>query len=200
MSEFASYQQFYSAEEAEPLIAILKDHGIPFTFKESRSRIDSVIVGDSYNELFDLRIPQHEFSRVTDLLLANTTVNLDELDKDYYLHSFSKEELENIIANPDEWGRHDYLVAVELLKQHGVEVSKQHLQLLREKKIEALTEPPKKVPAIWLVIAYLLPLWSALRVWTPYPKRVLASAIFSLAAAFIYSSTTGNPSFELFFD
>jgi hypothetical protein len=167
MSEFATYQQFFSAEEADGVIAILNEHGIPYTFKQSSPRFDSVIIGENLNEQWDLRIPTDQFSHVNDLLLANTTVNIDDLEKDHYLFSFSPEELKNIIKNPDEWGRHDYLVAVELLKQHGENVTKEQLQDLREKKIETLSKPPKKVPGFWLVVAYLLPVWAAIRVWTP---------------------------------
>lgn len=166
MSEFATYQQFFSAEEAEGVIAILKEHGIPYTFKQKRPGFDTVIIGENLNEQWDLSIPQHEFSRVNDLLLANTSVNLDELEKDHYLFSFSHEELQNIIENPDEWGRHDYLVAVELLKQRGENVTKEQLQELREKKIESLAKPPKKVPVGWLIIAYVLPVWAIIRLWT----------------------------------
>jgi hypothetical protein len=167
MSEFATYQQFFSAEEAEGVIAILKEHGIPYTFKQTRAGFDTVIIGENLNEQWDLRIPTDQFSRANDLLLANTTVNLEELEKDYYLFSFSQEELENIIRNPDEWGRHDYLVAVELLKQRGENVSKEQLQEFREKKMEVLAKPPKKVPLFWLIAAYGLPVLAILLIWTP---------------------------------
>ena len=167
MNEFATYQQFFSAEEAEGVIAILKAHDIPYSFKQNKPRFDKLIIGENLNEQWDLSIPQHEFSRVNDLLLANTTVNLDELEKDHYLFAFSHEELQNIIQNPDEWGRHDYLVAVELLKQRGENVSKEQLQEFREKKMEVLAKPPKKVPLFWLIAAYALPVLALLLIWTP---------------------------------
>src|SRR5690606_32574856 len=127
----------------------LKEHGIPYTLTKTRGQLDSIIVGDNYNDQYDLRIPQHEFTRVTDLLIANTKVNLDELDKDYYLFSFSREELENIINNPDEWSSNDYVIAVELLKSQGENVSREQLEELREKKIETLASSQKKVPGFW---------------------------------------------------
>src|SRR5688500_4768625 len=127
MSEFATYQQFFSAEEADGVIAILNEHGIPYKFEQSRSRFDKVIIGENLNEQWDLSISPKEFSLVNELVLANTTVNIDELEEDHYLLSFSHEELQNIIQNPDEWGRHDYLVAVELLKRRGENVSQEQL-------------------------------------------------------------------------
>lgn len=187
MSEFATYQQFFSAEEAEGVIAILNEHGIPYTFKQIHARFDKVIIGENLNEQWDLRIPQHEFSRVNDLLLANTTVNLDELEKDHYLFTFSHEELQNIIQNPDEWGRHDYLVAVELLKQRGENVSKELLQELREKKIEVLAKPPKKVPLGWLIVAYGLPILAILLFWTPVYENSFNSGTSGILLIYIGS-------------
>lgn len=185
MDQFASYQQFFSPQEAESIITLLKEHGIPYTLTKTRGQLDAIITGVNYNDQYDLRIPQHEFTRVTDLLIANTKVNLDELDKDYYLLSFSREELENIINNPDEWSSNDYVIAVELLKSQGENVSREQLEELREKKIETLASSQKKVPGFWLVVAYALPLWSAVRIWTPFPKRAwLDNAIISVLATF----------------
>jgi|ADGO01.1.fsa_nt_gi hypothetical protein len=169
MDQFASYQQFFSPEEAEPIIAVLKENGIPYTFNKTRGILDAVIIGVNPNDQYDLRIPQHEFRRVSELLIANTKVNLDELEKDYYLFSFTCEELENIIANPDEWSAHDYVVAVELLKRKGESLPKEKLEELRESRFEVLAKSQKKFPGFGLAIAYLLPLWSGLRMWTPNP-------------------------------
>jgi hypothetical protein len=170
MSEFATYRQFFSAEEAKPLIALLNEHGIPYTFTPIRARFDNIIVGESINESFELKVPATEFDHVTSLQLANTTVNIDLLDKDYYMLSFSEDELYNVIKNPDEWSVQDYLIAVELLKRRGKVFTREKLQELRTKKIETLATPEKKLAAGWLILAYGIPLWAGLTVWFPYPS------------------------------
>lgn len=153
MSEFATYQQFFSAEEAEGIIDVLKANGIPYKFELGMGTVDKVIGGDT-NNYYELRISPGEFERVTSLILSNTTVNLEELEKDHYLFSFTDKELYNIIANPDDWGRQDYLVAVELLKQRGDEYTPEELQKLRHSKMERLAVP-EKTTGDWIVLGYV---------------------------------------------
>jgi len=50
MDQFASYQQFFSPEEAEPIIAVLKENGIPYTFNKTRGILDAVIIGVNPND------------------------------------------------------------------------------------------------------------------------------------------------------
>ena len=165
MSELAAYQQFFSEEEAQHIIALLKEQGIEYTFQLSRNKIDNIIAGETYNEKYELQIPVDQFERVTALVLANTKIDLAELENDHYLLSFTEEELLNVIKNPDEWGTQDYMIARELLKQKGIVYSEEKLKELRNTKVEQLAQPEKEIDTVWFVLAYLGTVWVAISPW-----------------------------------
>lgn len=160
MSEFFLYQQFFSPEEAEGIISILNAHSIPYKFDKGHGTVDKTIGGE-INDYYELKIPPDQFELVTSLMLANTHVNLDELDKDHYLFTFNNDELYSIIANPDEWSKQDYLIAVELLKQYGDSYTPEELQQLRKKKIEWLATPAKTTGG-WIVLGYFFAFFGGL--------------------------------------
>jgi hypothetical protein len=144
LSSFSLYQQFFSAEQAEPVLSILKEHQIPFEFKQSRKIVDAVIAGESSSDyLYELRIPSNRFEEVNRLLQQNTTVNLDDLDPDYYLLSFSEQDLKEIIQKPDEWSNQDFSIARILLEKQGITYSEEDLDDIRNERMNVLARPEK---------------------------------------------------------
>jgi hypothetical protein len=168
MTELTTYQQFFTEEEAQPIISLLTEHGIVYTFKKSRVNFDKIYTGDAINEPFELKIPADQFERVNQLLLANINVNVDELDKDHYLLSFTEEELRNVISNPDEWSKQDYLIATELLKRRGLVYTREQLQQISDEKTEVLAKPEKSISGGWITFAYLVPVISGIGAWFTY--------------------------------
>jgi hypothetical protein len=165
MSELATYQQFFTVEEAQPILSLLDEHRIPYTFKISRVSFDKIYVGGVIPEQFDLKIPTDQFERVDALLLENIDVNVDDLEKDHYLLSSTEEELRDMIANPDEWSKQDYLFARELLKRRGIVYTKEQLRELSNKKNEVLAKPEKSIDGGWIALAYIVPIISGIGMW-----------------------------------
>src|SRR5688572_14732973 len=109
MSRYATFDKFFSADQAEPTLAILREHAIPHEFTEIGKTVDQVITGGGPSYLYELRIPAAQFESVNRLLREGMEINLDEVDPDYYLFAFEDNELEEIIEKPDEWGRLDFV-------------------------------------------------------------------------------------------
>lgn len=144
MSAFSTYQKFFSPEQAQPITAILEENGIPYELTRSKTLVDTVIAGDtSFNNLYELKIPPSQFERVNRLLQNEITVDLDEVGSDYYLLSFSDEELVDIIHKPDEWSAQDVSIAKQLLKERGIEYTAAELTEIEHKRLHTLARPEK---------------------------------------------------------
>lgn len=144
MSRYATYQKFFSPEQAEPVLAILNEHNVPFQFIKSKTIVDSVIGGEtSFDNLYELKIIDDQFEVVNQLLRQNMEVNLQDLESDYYLFSFSDKELVEILQKPDEWSNQDYSISRQILKERGIEYTIEELDALRKERLTVLARPEK---------------------------------------------------------
>jgi hypothetical protein len=144
MSYYATYQKFFSPEQAEPVLTILKDHNIPFQFVKARALVDPVVGGDtSFDNLYELKIIDKQFEAVNQLLRDSMEVDLNDLDSDYYLFSFNEKELVEILQKPDEWSNQDYSIARQILKERGIEYTADELATLRKERLTVLARPEK---------------------------------------------------------
>lgn len=157
MPDFSTYQKFFTPEEAQPLIELLKEHQVPYKFIKAKRMVDGVIAGEVSDVMDEVKIPSDKFEMVNRIISETTTVNLDELDPDHYLLSYTDEELEAILRNPDEWGNQDYLLARKILEKRGITFSNEELESFRKARI-ALLARPEKVPQAWRIAGYFFAL------------------------------------------
>lgn len=144
MSQYATYQKFFSPEQAEPVLSILKEHEVPFQFIKSKTLVDSVIGGEtSFDNLYELKIIDSQFEEVNQLLRQKMEVNLEDLESDYYLFSFTEKELVEILQKPDEWSNQDYSISRQILKERGIEYTSEELATLRKERLHVLARPEK---------------------------------------------------------
>lgn len=82
---------------------------------------------------FILIIHRDDYINVELLLAKHNKADINRLPPDYYLFAFSKDELIEIIQNPGDWGEIDYILAVKLLQDSGLQYTKQTLQAFKDK-------------------------------------------------------------------
>src|SRR5687768_16448612 len=68
MQEFGTFAKFYSAEDAQPLLQLLKQEHIPYKLLQERNQLEAVIIGDAMDPLFVVSIPVDQFQRANDLV------------------------------------------------------------------------------------------------------------------------------------
>jgi hypothetical protein len=98
-----------------------------------------------------------DFTRANEIIDESITNNIASIDPDYYLFSFSKEELIDIVNKPDEWNNQDVILARKLLADQGHVVSDNEIQQVKNKRIQELAKPEKE-RSILLFIGYSLSL------------------------------------------
>ncbi|SKC83113.1 hypothetical protein [Ohtaekwangia koreensis] len=152
--EFITYRKFYEKDQSDALVEILIANGIEYETTEDRESLDSLYGDKQFSRQYFVKITQNDFAKVDSLLSAISAKQLESVDQDHYLFSFSNDELFEILAKPDEWNEFDYLLAQQILNKRGVEVNRDTIQLLKRQRIRDLSKPedPGKV---WIYAGYI---------------------------------------------
>jgi hypothetical protein len=156
MPEFLVFQQFETIEEAAAIAEILQDAGIETAIEKPGSILDSNFIGAKYQPAINLKIEGRYFTEARQVLLEKYKVDLNEVGDDHMLASFSNEELNDVLAKPDEWGFYNCNVALALLEKRGVDLSAQQREKLEEDRIAELAVP-RSMSFFWVVMGYILP-------------------------------------------
>ena len=156
MEELLSFQSFQTAEEAETLIKLLRENDIYCELGKTKPILDRVIVGESFEDRFFVKIAGSDFKKADTLLESVIRKNLQSLPADYYLYSFTTEELQRIVREPDEWSRQDYVLAKELLEKR-TDLTEEEMRWMKNQRVEALRQP-EKGKMDWIIMGYVFSL------------------------------------------
>jgi hypothetical protein len=145
--EFITYQKFNEQALANELAEQLQKHHIKHVVEEEL-RTRAMPTG------WAVKIRATEFEKVNQLLRADENEDVSEVGKDYYLYSFTDDELMEVITKADEWSPFDFLLARKILAEKGKNLTDEDIAALSKKRIEALavTDPPQTG---WIVIGYI---------------------------------------------
>jgi hypothetical protein len=152
MNELATYSRFHTTEEAEEFAAALADAGISAKIEWEKNILDKVYIGETLDPLFAVRIAPHDFEKANQLQRAEERINVSAIDPEYYLFSFTNEELLDVVRNKGEWNSFDQTLAKQLLDDRKVFVDHNVIN----KKVEYT---PSRVSATVLVLEYLLSIY-----------------------------------------
>lgn len=151
---FLTYQKFNDPQLAATMCDQLRSQGIDCKIVNEAPTFDISFAFNKFEPTIHLKIPSDEFVRAHAALEEYYQRQLDTLDPDYYLLSFSDEELLDLVQHPDEWGALDYALAKQLLVKHGKPVTPQQEENIREQRLEQLSET-EPAHASWVFVSYL---------------------------------------------
>lgn len=151
-----AYQKFPSPEAAQPLLTLLDAHRIAYEAHHTRPRFNAVL-GITAAEQFVVSLLPKDFTRVRQLEESQAASTPSNFPSDYYLFSFTNQELWELLGQPDAWSSHDVALAAQLLRERGQEVTNRILQDLRILHTENLAAPNPR-PTAWIVAGYVLAL------------------------------------------
>jgi hypothetical protein len=158
---FITYQKFNDPALAEELTQLLDGHNIEYDLEEQSFRFDPSLVLNNAAKEYAVKIRHEDFEKVNGLLKENEANNVDEIEKDYYLFSFSDDELMEVISKADEWSAFDVVLARKLLAERGKEISDQKISAIHVQRIEELKKPETSQLS-WIIAGYLIALGGVL--------------------------------------
>ncbi|RAJ02639.1 hypothetical protein LX64_03659 [Chitinophaga skermanii] len=179
----ATFRRFSTIEERDAVADLLEMHGIQSIKKGNAPLLDSNFIGQNFDNAFILQLSPADFTKANEVLQTAAQALLNEVEDDYYLLSFTNEELLDVVRNQDEWGEFDYVLALKLLGERGVSLSSENMDSIQKMRYEKLTKPVA-TPVAWLIASYLAVICSPilLRYAVIYwiPMVAIVSALYIL--------------------
>ncbi len=151
---FITYQKFDDVELANALIALLEEHDIKYYLQQETSGFDPSMVMSNATVDYAIKLKSEDFEQVNQLLKENEAKNIEEVDKDYYLFTFTDDELMEVVTKADEWSAYDNVLARKILTERGKNISDKDISVIKEKRIEELKEP-EPPQTTWIILGYL---------------------------------------------
>jgi len=155
MNDFVLFQSFYTENEAASVIEQLRENGIDYRLERSKELLDKAFIGEDLEKKIFLKIKSFDFSRANQVLDAHILQNIAALEKDYYLFSFTNDELIEILRKPDEWSRQDFLIARKILDERGQPINEEVIKDLKSKRINELSREESE-PTSTIIAGYIL--------------------------------------------
>ena len=152
MEELITLKKINTNEEASTIIELLQKNDIEYTLEKEDIQ-DAELAGDLAFGI-DIKVKAEDLEKAEELLKDIEEIDVERLEKDYYLFAFSDSELIEILQKPDEWSYNDYLWGQDILKQRGQEVAAATLADWKQKRLEFLSQPTK-ISSNFILTAYL---------------------------------------------
>ena len=153
VNNFRVYRKFFSTDDADEIIEVLKLNNIPYSLSDNSPSFDPTFSFTSLDNQIELRIQNEHFDTVNKLLEEKARKETTLIEGDYYLYSFSDSELEEVIGKPDKWSELDYELAKKILTQRGKKVSESELSEKKEKRYEEITTP-ERISSFWIAVGF----------------------------------------------
>ncbi len=152
-NSFVVFRKYSSLQQAKEVSAILKENGIEIHFTDNIPQVDSNVMGTSYSIEYEVKIKSSDFTKAEKILSENAEKQINQLEKDHYIFSFSDEELYEILLKPDEWNEMDYAMAKKILENKGKSIDESMLHSLKKQRISDLAKPEENQQS-WIYAGY----------------------------------------------
>ena len=150
----STFEKFSDPELAATVAAQLRAQGIESSVENESPVFDVSFAYNAFEPTIQLKLRPGDFRKARQLLEQYYQDQLAGMDPDYYLFSFSDAELMDLVRNPDEWGPLDYVLAKQILANHGKPVSPEEEADFRAERIRTLAIPEESKRR-WVIVGYL---------------------------------------------
>lgn len=151
--QFLTFQTFSDIELANVLTEKLANNNIEFRIEKILPLLDSAILGQSSLPEIAVKLHPDEFLKAHKVLEEYYKMQIEAVEKDYYLFDFTNDELFEIITKPDEWGPLDYQLAQKILIDRGQKINEEVTEKLKTIRIQELAKPGKASNSL-IVLGY----------------------------------------------
>jgi hypothetical protein len=142
-SPFITFRKFNNKNLALELGSFLEENKIDFELEDNSPRLDASFGGGELSKEYSVMIKKVDFQQANHLLLESSVNDFEDIDKDYYLFTFTDEELLDIIVRSDEWSKFDFMLAQKLLTERGKEISRAEVEKLQIDRLNELAKPER---------------------------------------------------------
>lgn len=181
--EFVKYRSFIDKAIATELCRQLGENNIPFKWESTEGFFDVSFANSEIHHYY-IKLRREDFKKADELLMKAVAESKEQPADDYYLFSFSNEELIEVLKNADEWNEFDQYWAKKILSDRGVETKQEEIEQAKVQKLAELKKPwiANKVWLIGAVAIWLAALWFIHLFW--------AIAVIFISGYILFSKKT----------
>ncbi|MFB9109321.1 hypothetical protein [Flavobacterium gyeonganense] len=151
---YSVFRKYPTLEQVKDLESLLNKNDIATEIADNIPPVDSSFSGSTLQNQYEIKIQLTDFEKAEKVLDENAENLIDQIDKYYYLFSFSDDELYEILLKADEWNEFDYKLAQKILIQRGKFVDTELLKALKKQRIELLAKPEENQKS-WIIAGYV---------------------------------------------
>ena len=159
--EFITFERFNDKKTAEEFGKLISEKNIEFVLVDNSLSFDPTFADNELGKEFCIKLKKSDFEKVDKILTDKSEKEINEIDKDYYLLSFSDHELIDVISKSDEWNKFDVSLSKKILKKRGNEVTEEQITEIIRQRIVELSKPEKS-QNIYIIIGYVCALLGGL--------------------------------------
>ena len=154
---FIAFKNFLTRIQAKEVEMLLNKNNIKTVLADNIAPVDITFSGSTLQNQYEIKIDPADFAKAQEILEKDTESLLNQVDKDYYLLSFSNEELYDVLLKSDEWNVFDYKLAQKLLTERGKNIDPDMLASLKKERLKILAKPEENQKP-WIMAGYLFSL------------------------------------------
>ena len=159
--EFLIFQKFNTESQAVDFGSLLNVNRIEFLIENISINFDPILSNNEFGKEYCVKIKKDDFEKANDILREKAKTEINEIQDDYYLLSFTDEELIDVIEKSDEWNKFDVELAQKLLKERGNEITTEQISELKKQRIIELSKP-EEGQNVYIIIGYVCALLGGL--------------------------------------
>lgn len=154
IENFNVFRSFSTLAQAQELEALLNENNISTVLGDNIAPVDVTFSGSTLLNKYEVKISPFDFEKAEFIVEEEAGNLLDKIDKEYYLFSFTNDELYEVLIKSDEWNPFDYKLAQKLLINRGEKVDVEMLDSLKKERLKALAKPEESQKS-WIIAGYL---------------------------------------------
>ena len=152
--EFITFQRFKDQNSASELGDFFKEKKLEYLLEDNSLSFDPTFANTGFGKEFCIKLKKSDFEKGNAFLIEKSQKEIVEIEKDYYLLSFTDQELFELIAASDEWSPFDVSLAERLLKERGKEITQEEIEKIKTKRIAELSKPEES-QMTYIIIGYI---------------------------------------------
>lgn len=156
-NQFSVFKKYSSVEQTQEVVTLLNSNEIETEIGNNIPPVESLLTGNNITPEFEIKIKILDFDKANKLLQSSAEKQISQVDKDYYLFSFSDDELYDIILKQDEWNEFDYSLAKELLSERRKPIDEELIKALKKQRLSDLAKPEENQKP-WIIAGYIFAL------------------------------------------
>jgi hypothetical protein len=140
MAPFKTFQTFNDPGLAAAIADKLKERRIVCHVEKVDPLLEPGFFSNTIEPNIHLKVRAADLDRAHQVLEEHYEHQLQDVDPNYYLFSFTDPELLDIVAKPDEWGHFDYVLARELLAERGLPIPDETMRQMKQQRRRQLAQ------------------------------------------------------------